>query len=835
MAKQVPQGLPVSPLPRIVHEAGAAVLLVDLPTSQVVHANRQATKMAGEQPLPMGVDEWSRRAGLLDPTGRDLSDSSGPLSRVARGEPVAGELVRRDPRAAWSGEDPEGPVAAEESESGPLWVTGFPLEEQVEGTGLVGTALVVFMKIAGQPATAAVRDRAVVATGLSFTISDPAQEDNPLVWANPAFTATTGYRLQDVVGRNCRFLQGPDTDPAAVKRIRDAIERAEPVVETLLNYRADGTAFWNEVSISPVFDGEGRLVNFVGVQADVTPRVEAQADRLAALEAERRARGRLALLADVAEAATELDSPIALQKVADVLTPTLVPWCAIAVSNGHLRVAAAAGGGRGPGRDTFPTARGWDAERPDTVEDPVADQVTGRSSGPARLQAASTYAEGTLSRWLAGQLGVPASAQALSLPVPGRRDVLGLLVVGPPPDGLDDEDLALLREIARRVGLALENARLYAREHQLAETLQRSMLPEQAGVPGLDVWSYYAPNIDHAKVGGDWYDVLQMGPESVGLVVGDVVGHDVEAAAAMGQLRSVVRAYAFEQREPGQVLMRVDQLVSGMRIPRSASLVLATLTREGEEWELEWSRAGHLPPLLVSGGEVHVLSEAGGTLVGVGDRPRTTGARTLAPGDVLLLYTDGLIERRSRPLMDGLQMLREVCARLVVSDAAGIGEQLLSALGEEPEDDMAVVVLRVPEHAEPAIEPSGAPRQRRWQLPGDPSSIGRARRLTLRACAAWRLDCGPEAELVVSELVANAVLHGWGPVGLRLRHSARGLLIEVDDANPSPPAAVEGERQGIGGYGMHVVERLAEWGWHRAGGGKTVWARVPERGQRSRA
>jgi len=828
VAKQVSNDL-VASLPRVVHEAGAAVLLVDLRTTQVVHANRSATEMAGAQSLPMGVDEWGRRAGLLAPSGADLSDSAGPLSKVARGEPVAGEMVRRDPGSAGKGQHPQGPTAGEEGQTGPLWMTGFPLEPQL-GDTLSGHALVVFMSVTAGGTMESLQDRAVLATGLAFTISDPTQPDNPLVWVNPSFTRATGYELQDVIGRNCRFLQGSDTDPEAVGRLRDAIRAGEPVVETLLNYRADGTAFWNEVSVSPVFDAQGRIVNYVGVQADVTPRVEAQAERLAALHSERQARARLALLADVAEAAAELDSPTALQGVAGVISPALVPWCAFVVSNGHLRVVATAGEVPPPGRDTYPLARGWDAGPDGDVDDPVAAQVMGRERGPLQLTDGEAPSEGTLTRWLAGQLGLQAGVESLSVPVPGRRDVLGLLVLGVPEDGLDAEDTALVGEVARRVGLALENARLYAREHQLAETLQRSMLPEQAGVPGLDVWSYYAPNVDHAQVGGDWYDVLQMGADSVGLVVGDVVGHDVEAAAAMGQLRSVVRAYAFEQEEPGTVLMRVDQLVAGMRIPRSASLVLSTLTQgEGGTWELAWSRAGHLPPLLVSGGEVHVLSEAGGTLVGVGDRPRQTESRTLVPGDVLLLYTDGLIERRARPLMDGLQMLREVCARLVPSDAAGIGEQLLSALGEEPEDDMAIVVVRIPEEEEPQEQQLDAPRQRRWQLPGDPSSIGRARRLTITSARAWGLRCGPEAELVVSELVANAVLHGWGPVGLRLRHSARGLVIEVDDANPTPPAAVDAEQQGIGGYGIHVVRRLAEWGWHRSGAGKTVWARVPDR------
>jgi PAS domain S-box-containing protein len=664
---------------------------------------------------------------------------------------------------------------------------------------------------------------AMTATETSVVITDPRRPDNPIVWVNPAFTRATGYAAEAVLGRNCRVLQGPDTDPTSVRRLREAIEQAEPVVATLLNYRADGTPFWNEVSISPVRDADGRLVSFVGVQSDVTARTTSEEERRTALEAERRARTRLAFLADVAEAAAELDSPVALQKVADVVAPAMADWCGFVVADTHLRVVATAGTDVPVTRDTFPWPHGW-AGPPG--RDPVADQVSGRLTDPVDLAAVSRTTEGTLTRWLAGQLCLTPPSGCLSIPVPGRRDVLGLLVVGR-IGGLDDDDLGLLAEVARRVGLTMENARLYAREHQLAETLQRSMLPELTGVPGLDVWSYYAPNVEHAQVGGDWYDVLQISDSSVGLVVGDVVGHDVEAAASMGQLRSVVRAYAFEAEEPATVLMRVDQLVSGMRIPRTASLVLATLTRDDDGWELAWSRAGHLPPLLVSGGDVHVLSEAGGTLVGVGDRPRATALRHLSPGDVLLLYTDGLIERRARPMMDGLQMLREVCSRPLAGDSAGIGEQLLTALGDEPEDDIAIVVVRVPVEQEVTDEPAGAPRQRRWQLPGDPSSIGRARRLTVQACAAWGLECGLEAELVVSELVGNAVLHGWGLVGLRVRHSARGLVVEVDDANPDPPSPVEAAAGGEGGYGIHVVERLAEWGWHRSGMGKTVWARVP--------
>ncbi|MFP5348031.1 MAG: SpoIIE family protein phosphatase [Actinomycetes bacterium] len=768
-----------------------------------MHANAQSLAMAGGPSLPLPLSDWAERAGLVDaPAGPVEQDDSVVVHRRVRGD-----------TEPW------------------CWTT--LLLDDVPAAG--GSALVVLVPERARgphrfpdrrrpavSATQSMHSLAVLATGLSFTISDPHLPDNPLVWVNPAFTDTTGYSEQEAVGRNCRFLQGPESDPAAVARVAAALAARRPVTETLLNYRKDGSTFWNEVSISPVFAPDGELVNFVGVQADVSARVEAQTLQQQALDAERTARARLSLLADVAEAVTELDTPTMLRKLARVLARDLVAWCAVLTVDQDLRLVAVAGIDEPAGGQPFLLPR---RGRP-SVGDEVARQLAGELQAAVVLDPSGSHAAASVSRWVLNQVCGATPGVCRSIPIPGRHEVLGLLVVATYEQELDPEDDALLTEAARRVGLSLENARLYAREHLMAETLQQSMLPEQVTVPGLDLWSYYAPNVDHAQVGGDWYDVMQ--PEgAVGIVIGDVVGHDIEAAAAMGQLRSVVRAYAYEQEEPGTVLMRVDQLVRGMRISRTASMVYARLEEDGDgAWEMSWCRAGHLPPILVRDGKVSVLMEAGGTLVGVGDRPRTTSSVLLRPGDCVLFYTDGLIERRSRRLMDGLKRLEQLCTRLVLTDAAGIGEQLLASLGQAPEDDMAIVVLRVPTDVPEAVVDDG-PRQRRWQLTGDPTSIGRARRLTLQTCRLWRLTVGGEAELVVSELVANAVLHGWGTIGLRLAHSERGLLIEVEDGNPHPPQPAPADREGPGGYGLHVVERLAEWGWRRSGPGKVVWARLP--------
>ena len=194
---------------------------------------------------------------------------------------------------------------------------------------------------------------------------------------------------------------------------------------------------------------------------------------------------------------------------------------------------------------------------------------------------------------------------------------------------------------------------------------------------------------------------------------------------------------------------------------------------------------------------------------------------------MLVLYTDGLIERRARPMKTGLDRLVEICGDLGVSDAAGIGERLLIELGDEPEDDIALVVLRVPVPGEPPLT-GGTTHSRRWQLPGEASSIPRARALTTQMCELWRLPQSRQAELVVSELVANAVLHGHGTVSLHVREAPdRGLRIEVGDANPAPPRRVDGHPDRTGGFGLTVVGTVAQWGWRAESMGKVVWALVP--------
>ena len=717
-----------------------------------------------------------------------------------------------------------------------------------------------------------VRDRALQAAGVAALILDPGPDVPTIIWANEAFTRVTGYPAQDTVGLALSILEAPNSAGFDFPGLRDDLTRSDdlPATWRMLNARADGALAWFEYSVTQVQDDDGAVRHWVAFITDVSQDVSDHAEQARSIAVERAARTTLDLVSLVSDLLTDLDYPYVLREVAQHLQHGVVRWAGFFLNDNGLvfsegiNVSVTSQGGSsrlareaGVSIDALGDSRTPGASIGHTLSiapavDPLQDLLEGQISGPITFALRTDYPIATaaeaLSSDLRTRLGITDTANADGWPavvvhaVPGRRRVLGLLVTTPVErlaNGLSDVDattMTLLHVVARRVGMAIDNVRLYAREHQLAETLQRAMLPEQADIAGLDVWTYYAPTSDHAQVGGDWYDVMHINDDVAGLVIGDVVGHDIEAAATMGQLRSVVRSYAFELATPGPVLERVDQLVVGMRIPRSASLVYATLRRveadpAGEpevtaRWRLEYSRAGHLPPLLLRGGKVSQLNGAGGALIGFGTRSRGTAGETLEPGDALIFYTDGLIERRDRALRAGLAALIDAAERCTATDAAGIGEELLARLADAPEDDVAVVVVRVPDPGADGVQPAMSPRSRRWLLPSEPASIGRARHSVLRTCQAWELGDVANAELVVSEVVANAVLHGWGHISLRLFDTGDGLRIEVEDSNPAPPVTTDGHANRLGGYGMQIVERLADWGWRPSGTGKVVWAKI---------
>jgi PAS domain S-box-containing protein len=719
-------------LPAVLGNVPVAVLVIDRTCETVVYANTAAIELAGNVGLPVDVDSWGAAAGLTDLGGAPLASSIGPLSAVAQGRPVAGEAVRMAP-----GTSTERQRAADDVGDADqlLWVTGFPLSQTGSDESL---ALVVFLQLdpleqAEDPEAylQALRERAVVATDITFAITDPREPDNPLVWVNPSFTRITGYEADEAVGRNCRFLQGPATDPAAVAEIRSALSEQRTVTTTLLNYRKDGTPFWNQLSVSPVFDGEGALVSFVGVQTDVTERVRVEREREAAFAAEQaarqeaelaraiaeqarsdaeraqsdaeRAHSRLALMAEATSTLiATLDMTELLDRLVGLCVPRLADWAFVTLLDDYGDVREFASRHRdgradeleefaalhvrhlGPGS---PSRRSMDSSRPVLLDDLTPDV----------LAEVFTY-PGALERFQ--RLG---GAHVLSVPMVARRRTLGAIALVRSDDDrpFTQDDVHMAADLGARAALAIDNVRLYRQEHTVADTLQRSLLPELPDVAGIESAAHYVSASSAGDVGGDFYDLLALPDGSVGIAIGDVVGHDVAAAAAMGHLRGVLRAVVWEAEnaDPGAVLARVDRLVQGLRVAALATMVWVRAVRpaaNGAPWRVHVANAGH-PPIMLRApdGAVRVLNEVTGLLVGVDSTThRETLVLDVPRGSTLVAYTDGLIEYPGRDMDQGIHELYE---RLAAAPVGAAPRDLCDAAVRaslDHRDDVAVIAVR---------------------------------------------------------------------------------------------------------------------------------------------
>jgi PAS domain S-box-containing protein len=712
-------------LPGVLSDVPVAVLVIDQAAGTVTYANTAAIELAGNVRLPVSIDIWGASAGLTDLNSAPLASTSSPLSLVAEGRPVAGELVRLSPRRS---SDELRAAGADVASDQVLWVTGFPLSRTDSDQQL---SLVVFLQL-DEPAGVsdpeaqlqALRERAVVATDIAFSITDPRQPDDPLVWVNPSFTRITGYTYEESVGRNCRFLQGPATESKTIDHLRQALEDQQPISTTLLNYRKDGTAFWNQLSITPVFDGEGELVSFVGVQTDVTERVRVEDDRKAAFAAEQaarrdaeeahaaadaarveaeRAQSRLALMAEATSTlSATLDMSDLFDRLASLCVPLLADWVFLTLvdENGVVRE----------------TAHRHRSGREEELAELAALHAANLPEASPSRRALSTSEPVLVAQvtpeWIDRVFPLPATAElfrslggvsVMSVPLVARRRMLGAmaLVMTDERRAFTTEDVDLARDLSRRAAMAMDNVRLYQQEHTVAETLQRSLLPELPVIPGITAAAHYLSASSAAEVGGDFYDLLHLPNGSVGFAIGDVVGHDVAAAAAMGHLRGLLRACAWDAADgdPGEILGRVDRLVQGLHVAPMATMVFGRAERplrEGAPWCLHLANAGH-PPLMLRhvDGSVELLDGVTGLLIGVDvEHRRASRSIDLPTGSTLIAYTDGLIERPGEDLDQGIAALVE---RLGDAPADATPADLcVYAVGPHPDrrDDVAVLALR---------------------------------------------------------------------------------------------------------------------------------------------
>ena len=313
------------------------------------------------------------------------------------------------------------------------------------------------------------------------------------------------------------------------------------------------------------------------------------------------------------------------------------------------------------------------------------------------------------------------------LPLRGRGRILGLLTLffraGTSPS---DEDLAAARDVADRAGLALDNARLYGQQQQLAEGLQRSLLTEPPEPDHAEIAVRYLPAAETARVGGDWYDAFLQPGGTTMLVIGDVVGHDTAAAAAMGQLRGLLRGIAtYSDAGPVEVLRGLDASMATLQMRVLATATVARFEQTPEEREhgvtrLRWANAGHLPPLVVNpdGSVAELPAWTGDLLLGVDpEARRRESVVTVERGSTVLLFTDGLIERRDADLDQGLLRLRECLVEVADRPLQELCDEVLERLVHgRPEDDVALVAVRLhrqdrprPAEAGPVSVPPGVP------------------------------------------------------------------------------------------------------------------------------
>ncbi len=549
--------------------------------------------------------------------------------------------------------------------------------------------------------------RATMASDLPMCVADARSADHVLVWVNPAFERVTGYRSDDILGLNCRFLQGPDPDRRVTRRISAALAAGRTVTEVMLNYRADGSSFWNELVVSPMLDRAGLLTHFVGVQADVTDRIEAAAGRRSALGVVERANSRLRVLASIhrqMDARLRLGHNI-LEALPRIVASEFPDWVFVAGVDKRHRVGVVAAHHANPRRARFA------AELAATVQ----AAATGRSDGPfgravQQMMGHEPVVHSLTADEVRHSTGIPADASRpdqgamiVGVPLLSRGNLIGLLaLVRDGENSFDGEDVAAIGDLGVRVSMALDIAGLYAAEHTAALTLQRSLLPHVPQVEGFEVAATYQPAERSAEVGGDWYDVLDFPRAGIGIAIGDVMGHDLAAAAAMGQLRSVLRSYAWSGDSPAAVLARLDELVQALGMAALATCFYATImpTDTPSGHELTYASAGHLPPLLRrADGRVDRLDASLTSPIGVrrGSGPASEGRVLVAAGDVLVLYTDGLVETRARDVDTGITALvAALSAAPRHLDARQLCDLLMTELRESSaaEDDTCLLVLR---------------------------------------------------------------------------------------------------------------------------------------------
>ncbi|WP_162931147.1 SpoIIE family protein phosphatase [Streptomyces sporangiiformans] len=650
-----------------------------------------------------------------------------------------------------------------------------------------------------------------------------------LRWANADMERVIGLSEEAMQGlRVSEIVVDPQSDRTE-RSMRRALETGEQQhVQAALRLPGhEREGFWT-MSLTPVRDAEGTVRGVLLSAHDMTE--------------EHMARGRLALLNDASiRIGSTLDLARTAQELADVAIPRLADFVTVdllpAIEGGD---DPRAGSPPGPvmlrrvayqsvleGCPEAVVQRGTVAAYPDkstaarclATGRPVIENVTARAIAQVAIQTPDR-AERMRRYGFHSVLAVPMRARGITLGVATfsrhRR-----------PDPFEQDDLLLGEEITARAAVCIDNARRYTRERRTSLTLQDSLLPQRLPPQAaVEVASRYLPASARTGVGGDWFDVIPLSGARVALVVGDVVGHGIRASATMGRLRTAVRTLADVDLPPDELLTHLDDVVirlsaeadstSGPIGDLGATCLYAVYDPVSRRCAL--ARAGHpVPALAIPDGAVEFLDVPAGPPLGLGGLPFEATEMELPEGSLLVLYTDGLIEVRGRDIDESLDALCAALARPDPSLESTCDTVLGALLPTRPTDDVALLIARTR-----ALDTAHVAT---WDVPPDPAAVAETRKNACQQLTAWGLDeAAFVTELVVSELVTNAIRYGGAPIQLRLIRD-RNLICEVSDASNTTPHLRRARTYDEGGRGLLLVAQLTQgWGTRQTYTGKTIWA-----------
>jgi PAS domain S-box-containing protein len=678
-----------------------------------------------------------------------------------------------------------------------------------------------------------VRESLLAHAPIGIVVYDPQLR---CVWVNDAM------ERQDGVPRHRRFRRGlKDSLPAVEAEALKVVMRQvlESGTTTVHEYRAWPPADRRrEHAFSASFfclqGADGTPLGVCSMTVDVT--------------GNRRARERLAILS---EAGTHIGSTLDVMRTGQELAELAVPLLA---DHALVDLVESVPVGLEPSARTGPTS-----DRPqllrragvasvdlDVLESPwVREEVVHAhpdSPFSAAMRTGRSYLEPVLDThagpWVdhdpvrARKVRESGVHSLMVVPIRARRCVLGLALFGRSLEQtpFQEDDLLLAEELVTRAALCLDNALQYARERTAALTLQRDLLPHRVhGGAAVEVASRYVPaDMDHG-VGGDWFDVIELSGARVALVVGDVVGHGINAAATMGRLRTAVRTLADLDLPPDELLSHLDDTVrrlneedgdAGDQMPAVVGATCLYAVYDPVTRRCTMARAGHPPPLIVDAqGRITIPDMPAGAPLGfgLGLVPFECVELELPEGSVLAFFSDGLVESRDQDIDVGLQRLGTALAQPGASLEDLCSRALANLPTQAPADDVTLLLARTR-----ALQPAQVAS---WDLPNEPVTVPTARHLAARQLRAWGLEpLVTPMESIVSELVTNAIRHGAGPSRLRLIQH-RVLTCEVSDTNTGRPRPRHPRPFDEHGRGLHLVARLSRrWGSRSAPDGKVVWA-----------